>query len=56
MRKLRHLLFIPTHHEPRVGDFSNGDSIRREPIVIDQYGEYAIPYNVPSGSELTSLS
>jgi len=22
----------------RVGDFSNGDSIRREPIVIDQYG------------------
>lgn len=22
----------------RVGDFSNGDSVRREPIVVDQYG------------------
>ncbi|KAF9651110.1 hypothetical protein BDM02DRAFT_974826 [Thelephora ganbajun] len=40
----------------RVGDFSTGDPIRRDPIVLDQYGGYAIPNNVLLSLELTLLS
>ena len=42
------------HHILRVGDFANGDPIRREPIVLDQYGGYVISNNV--SLNLTFLS
>lgn len=42
-RGLRPRLLYLSHHNLRTGDFSNGDSIRREPIVLDQYGGYVIP-------------
>jgi hypothetical protein len=42
------------YHIPRVGDFASGDPIRREPIVLDQYGGYVIPKDV--SSKLTLLS
>ena len=41
---------------PRIGDFSRGDPIRRESIVLDHYGGYVILNNVLSNSRLTSLS
>lgn len=54
-RGLRPRLLYLSHHNIRTGDFSNGDSIRREPIVLDQYGGYVIPPNVLLGPGLTSL-
>ena len=44
------------YHTPRVGDFSKGDPIRREPIVIDQYGGYAIQNSVSLSPKLTFIS
>ena len=41
-----------THRIARIGDFSNGDTIRRQSIILDHYGGYVIPNNVSLGSRL----
>ena len=45
-----------TYHVPRVGDFSNGEPIRRQPIVLDQYGGYVVLENVSLSPKLNLFS
>ena len=53
---LRILLEYLIHFILRIGDFTKGDPIRREPIVLDQYGGCVIPNNVQLSTKLTLLS
>ena len=45
-----------TDRIPRVGDFSNGQPIRRQPIVLDQYGGYVVLENVSLSLKLNLFS